>query len=78
MDQQEHLTVGEFQRAMGALTETVERGFDRITEAQQEHGERIAVLEAASKAKSRRAASWGTAGAAVVVAAAEWIRFKFK
>lgn len=85
MGESEHLSTGEFQRSMKSLLETVEGGFERtdrrleaIAEAQTEHAERLAVLESASRTRTKRATGWGAAIASVVVGAAETIRYLLK
>jgi hypothetical protein len=80
-DRPDHLTVGEFQRSMQALERAVTTGFartddrlERIESVLTHHGERIAVLESASKTRSRKAAGWSTAAAAFVVTVFEGVR----
>lgn len=65
MGNTEHLTVGEFQRSMQALERAVTTGFARtdarleqIEAGQNNYGERIAVLEASHKTRTRKAIGW--------------------
>jgi hypothetical protein len=77
----EHLSVGEFQRAMQALERTVTTGFERtdarlerIESGQAGHGERLAVVEASVKSRRRHAVGWGTAVATGMATLFEGIR----
>lgn len=82
MADQDHLTVGEFQRALKLGFDGVHARLDGIDEKLDRHGERLAVLEdrmgttPAAKVSGRRArlAGWGTAAASTAIVLWEFVK----
>jgi hypothetical protein len=80
-----YLSVGEFQRSMQALERAVTTGFARtdarlenIETAQNDHGERLAVIEATNKAKTRKALGWSAVATTGVVTLLEAVKTYFR
>jgi hypothetical protein len=78
MSPHEHLTVGEFTRAMEALERSVltrfDQRFDRIEHRLDLHAERLVTLEAAKKKSTLKTAGWTGAAATVLVAIIESVK----
>lgn len=71
----ELLTTGEFDRRMTSLETMISRGFEQTDARLEDHGERIARLEAVNKKETRKsAAGWSSVVAGGVMAAFEIVK----
>jgi hypothetical protein len=78
MGGQEQLTAREFYKGIERIEARFDRRFDTLDEKIDSHGERIAVLEAAAKSKTRKSVGWSSAAATVIVAVFEGVRAYLK
>ena len=74
-ENEQHLSVGEFERGLTRFERVVEARFDRIEtrfdrldEKVDGHSERIVALETVAQRRTRKAATWGAATAGFVMA----------
>jgi hypothetical protein len=78
MSPYEHLSVGEFSRAMESLERNVigrlDQRCDRIEDRMSIHAERLVKLETARKKSNLRTAGWASGAATVLVAIIETVK----
>ncbi len=81
MGNNEHLTVGEYERGMKAVERQIALGFDRmdkrfdrVEQVQDEHLARLVVLEAAPAQSQKKAYAWSSVIATLVVGLIEGVR----